>query len=570
MRFSFLNFTDENDNNPSFINMTRNILTLMMIGSVALLPLVSGVLGSPDWIAFTLLSITILLEGISLYLVTKGSPAMAKLVVPLSLIITIAFTAASDNGLRDTSLIGLPIILIIAALLLGKQSMWVVSPLLIIAVMIIAIIDTGNDKPVQQGGWAQAGIITVLVFMSSAVLQHLVNRLHESIAQARENEQIQITKNAEMENLRLSLEERINQRTAELDNANHHNLRRARQFETISQIARVISTIQDLDTLLPYITQVISEQLGVYHTAIFLVDEERDFVVLHAASSDQGRRMLMSGYKTRIGSSDILGIVTATGQPRISNAEDISQRENKSLINSQSEITLPLRYAGVVTGALDVHSSEPAAFDQEDIEILTILADQVSITITNTLALEKLRAELAEFQKSVGENIRESWKIMRPKALGLGFQLRESVVKPIETPITGEHIQDALAQNKTILINQKNAPSALAIPVRLRGKNIGFINVSAKNNYQLTSDDAEIVEAITERLGLAIETATLLQTTRHRADIERVTTDISTRISSSSNFDTILQTAAQELSRALGGSDVIVQIEPASITDTMS
>jgi len=68
-----------------------------------------------------------------------------------------------------------------------------------------------------------------------------------------------------------------------------------------------------------------------------------------------------------------------------------------------------------------------------------------------------------------------------------------------------------------------------------------------------------------ERLSLAIETATLLQSTQHRADIERLTAQISSRIGDSTRFETILQTAAEELSKALGGSDVLVQIEPLSI-----
>lgn len=71
----------------------------------------------------------------------------------------------------------------------------------------------------------------------------------------------------------------------------------------------------------------------------------------------------------------------------------------------------------------------------------------------------------------------------------------------------------------------------------------------------------DIAESISTRLSLAIETATLLRATQRRADIERITTDISAKVSSSTRFETILQTAARELSRALGG-EVIVQIEP--------
>ena len=91
------------------------------------------------------------------------------------------------------------------------------------------------------------------------------------------------------------------------------------------------------------------------------------------------------------------------------------------------------------------------------------------------------------------------------------------------------------------------------------------MNLHTKQHQELTSDDADIAESVAERLSIAIETALLIQTAQHRADIERVTTDISSKINASTRFETILQTAAQELSRALGGSDVLVQIEPASI-----
>ena len=107
--------------------------------------------------------------------------------------------------------------------------------------------------------------------------------------------------------------------------------------------------------------------------------------------------------------------------------------------------------------------------------------------------------------------------------------------------------------------DRDNGGSNLTIPIRLRGKTIGIINLRTAQQ-KLTSDDADIAESVTERLSLAIETALLIQTTQHRADVERITSDISSRINSSTRFETILQTAAQELSRALGGSDVLVQL----------
>ncbi len=283
--------------------------------------------------------------------------------------------------------------------------------------------------------------------------------------------------------------------------------------------------------------------------------------------------MLTREHKLAVGQTGIVGFVTASGQPRIASdvGTDAVFFDNPDLPNTHSEIALPLRYAGQIIGALDVQSTKSNAFNQDDIEILITLADQVATAIKNTLAFEEARNTVAKFQNSLNEKTYESWKVMQSKSsLGLGFQLIGSTIKPLDTPLEGEHIQQALAQNKAVLSDKENVSSSLAIPIRLRGQTVGIINLRANNNYKLTNDDAEIAEAVTERLSLAIETATLLQATQHRADIERLTTDISSKISSSTRFETILQTAAQELSKALGGSDVLVQIEPISIELSMA
>jgi GAF domain-containing protein len=377
----------------------------------------------------------------------------------------------------------------------------------------------------------------------------------------------------ELHNLIENLEQHITERTADFEIASRNNERRAKQLKAISQAVRVISSIQDLDTLLPQITNVICEQFDVYHTGIFLLDDKREFAILRAANSEGGKKMLTREHKLAVGQTGIVGFVTASGQPRIASdvGTDAVFFDNPDLPNTHSEIALPLRYAGQIIGALDVQSTKSNAFNQDDIEILITLADQVATAIKNTLAFEEARNTVAKFQNSLNEKTYESWKVMQSKSsLGLGFQLIGSTIKPLNTPLEGEHIHQALAQNKAVLSDEENVSSSLAIPIRLRGQTVGIINLRTNNNYKLTNDDAEIAEAVTERLSLAIETATLLQATQHRADIERLTTDISSKISSSTRFETILQTAAQELSKALGGSDVLVQIEPISIELSMA
>ena len=178
-------------------------------------------------------------------------------------------------------------------------------------------------------------------------------------------------------------------------------MQRARQFEAISQVVRAISSIQDLETLLPQITKVISEQFNIYHAGIFLLDDNREFAVLRAANSEGGKKMLAREHKLAVGQTGIVGFVTATGQPRIASdvGTDAVFFDNPDLPNTHSEIALPLRYAGQIIGALDVQSTKSNAFNQDDIEILITLADQVATAIKNTLALEEARNDCIQIPK---------------------------------------------------------------------------------------------------------------------------------------------------------------------------
>ncbi|MBK7319919.1 GAF domain-containing protein [Candidatus Villigracilis affinis] len=570
----FAYFRDEEDNDPSFIRLVRNIVVFVLLVNIALLPLVTGFIGegSRNPPAFITLTITLVLEVISLLLLFRGKVGMAKAVVPFALIAAVTIISLNTNGLKNASMVGMPIVLVISAILLGKRSIYLTAPVAIIAVIFVGVVNLRGDIVNVPVGLDDAIILPVLLMGCAGIVQLLITRLNESISRARKSEQIQKLENAELNELRSQLEERVSQRTAELDFANRNNERRAKQFEAIAQVVRVVSSIQDLELLIPRIAQVISEQFGFYHTGIFLLDDEGEYAVLRAANSEGGRRMLDRGHKLQVGQTGIVGFVTATGQPRI--ALDVGTDavffDNPDMPNTRSEIALPLRYAGKIIGALDVQSTEANAFGQNDVETLTTLADQISIAINNTTTLEEARKAFAESQSRFGDTVIESWKVMQPESMGLGYQLVNSSLKPLEKPLEGSHIQEALAQDKTILSTTEDKSSALAIPIRLRGKMIGIMHLRSKNNYLLTQDDADIAEAVSERLSLAIETATLLRTTQHRADIERVTADISSKISSSTHFDAILQITAQELSKALGGSDVLVQIEPVSMELGMS
>lgn len=562
-------FRNREDSDPNFIRLTRNILFFTMAANLAILPIVGGIIGEGTETveAFLALAATFAIEILAFLRLRRGDILIAKLVVPIALVIAVAAIAYSINGIRDTSLIAMPLILVISAILLGERSLTIITPLAVIAAVAIAVRDLYIVKVPEPIEIDDAIIVPILLATTAIITHLLIRRLNESILRAQASEQMQRQENAELNRLRAGLEERVRDRTAELEKANQITERQARQFKAVAQVMSAVSSVQSLDELLPLITRVISQQFGVYHVGIFLLDDKKESAVLRATNSDGGQRMLARKHSLPVGQAGLVGFVTATGLPRIASnvGEDSAYFNNPDLPSTRSEITLPLRYGNLIIGALDVQSTEPNAFLPSDVDVLTTLADQVAVAINNAQNLAESQRALAEAESAVGRYAQEAWQVLRPTELGIGFSYSESGIKSLQHPVENPQVNEAIARGEAVLTTGPGNWSRLAIPIRLRGKVIGVMQLTSRGDSMLTSDDAEIAQGVAERLSLAIETATLLQSSQHRADLEKVTANITSKISSSTRFDTILQTAARELSIALGGSDVIVQIEPASL-----
>ncbi|HSG44156.1 MAG TPA: cache domain-containing protein, partial [Anaerolineales bacterium] len=169
------------------------------------------------------------------------------------------------------------------------------------------------------------------------------------------------------------LEKNIEERTAQLVEANAKNERRAKQFQSIAQVARTISSTLDLESLLDQITTVISREFGFYHVGVFLLDTAGEYAVLSAANSKGGQIMLARGHRLRVGEKGLVGFVSSTGRARVAldTGADAIFFNNPDLPDTRSEIALPMRAGAQIIGVLDVQSLEQNAFAQEDVAILT-------------------------------------------------------------------------------------------------------------------------------------------------------------------------------------------------------
>lgn len=372
--------------------------------------------------------------------------------------------------------------------------------------------------------------------------------------------------NTELEEIQTSLEKRVEERTTELAAANEQTSRRATQLQTITELSESISLLEDLNEIFPRVTSLISERFGFYHVGIFLVDQDREYALLQAANSEGGKRMLTRRHRLRLGTG-VVGFAAQTGQPRI--ALDVGTDavffDNPDLPNTRSEAALPLKARGQTIGVLDVQSMEAGAFSSEDLQVLTALANQVSIALENARLLTETRTALSQVQEVYNEFSKTEWSRTISNIQQPGFRYRTGRVEMLENAIQSPEVIEAV-QNGEIVTEQPNGGgdrrSSIAVPVKLRGQVIGVLHVeSIDPSKQWQEDEVGLVAAVAERAAVAMENARLFQEARRRAAKEQTISEATARIGSALNIENILHATAEELERVLSGSEIVIQFE---------
>lgn len=375
------------------------------------------------------------------------------------------------------------------------------------------------------------------------------------------------------------LEDRVNIRTQELAKQNEFLVFRARQLQTISDVARDVASAQELEKLLPHITQLISERFNFYHVGIFLLDEAKEYAVLRAANSEGGQRMLKRQHRLRVGQVGIVGYVSSSGKPRIATdvGEDSVFFNNPDLPLTRSEMALPLEVGEQIIGALDVQSTTSGAFTQEDIELFSILADQIAIAITNNRLLEESNQALEEISELHRAYLRKEWNRQVKQQIDTGFRyttqgtvVQEKTLQPEIRKVvdTGE----AIIQDSQTSPDGVSTPAKIAVPIMLRGEPIGVIHLEEQGKEARSWAENELlaVQTVADQIALALENARLFQETIRRAERERKALEITSKIRSTNDFQTIIQVAVEELQQALNASRAQVILRRSETPDSSS
>jgi len=346
------------------------------------------------------------------------------------------------------------------------------------------------------------------------------------------------------------------------------------QLRATAEVAQTTSTILELDELLRRTVDYIRDRFGFYHVQIFLIDEERRYAELVASTGEIGQELIRRGHRLAVGSQSIIGRVTLTGEPTIAldTEDDPVYRRNELLKETRSELSLPLITGNDVIGALDVQSTRPNAYSQEDIDSLSIMATQVSIAIRNAQLFEEQRRALNENRRLFLEaetNLREierlnqrltggAWEeyLRERKASVFGITLQNNDLRD-DTAWTPGLIQ-AIERRRPVITTRDNRHIA-AVPIELRGETLGAIEIELTENLR-QADLLEMLQAVAGRLALNIDNARLFEEAQQAAQQELQVNAISTKMQGVTDIDDLLRTVVNELGRTFNAKHASVRL----------
>ena len=325
---------------------------------------------------------------------------------------------------------------------------------------------------------------------------------------------------------------------------------------TLFDLGRQVTAVLDLDDLLHHIPQLIGRLISFEAFAVYLLDERRG--ELRAAYSvgypETGKPVRLKP------GTGLVGAAVATEQPVLVNDVHADSRYIEFVPGMNSEIVVPLLHKSRPIGALNILSRNRDHFTVHDVTIVRQFGAHVAVALVNARLFDRVRrdAEAFETLAEIGHEVASvldldelfsriaqlAKRVIDYRTFGILLLNEETGELEMKLAVQyGEKVQvprvrlgeglvgyAALHREPVLVPDVSQDPryiklvpdvrSELAIPLLLKDRCIGVVDLESPELDAFSKRDVEILTLLASQAAVAIENARLYE--EIRANEERL------------------------------------------------
>ena len=487
---------------------------------------------------------------IAYFLGRRGHVRLAGLIPTLTLATIVTLASIYQVAPVQISIIGFAIIVTISGSLIGLSTAIAFTLLGVLTFVLLSWAQINGFLPAPILTETSAAITPIGIALSLFILVFLNWISNREMSRALVVER---SISDQLQTQSLELEEMVAVRTRSL-------VRRAVQLQTTSDIAKLVTETTEPDLFMTQAVELIRDRFGFYHASVFLIDETGNWVNLRASTGEAGTKMLARRHRLAVGSASIVGWVTTNRLPRVAlNVDqDPFHFKNPLLPDTNAELAVPLLVGQRLLGALDVQSTEPEAFDEDDIRALEGIASELAIAIDSARSQLVMREQLERMQRASRSEIRDSWSRVGRSGSAPTIHLNPQgdLVPADESRF---NLLDAVSAQSGARLSADG--TEIAVPVQVRGEIIASISARHPNPTETWADeDIALIEAIASQAAQSLESARQRDEEQRRVTELEVLNRISQAVSQMLRLDTLYRIVHRQINQVLGDTDMTIAL----------
>jgi sigma-B regulation protein RsbU (phosphoserine phosphatase) len=360
--------------------------------------------------------------------------------------------------------------------------------------------------------------------------------------------------------------------------------RQTERINAMTEVARAVVSILDIDDLLDEVVDLVSESLGYDRVHLFLRVGER--MVFRSGSGVYSGRWALEKVSYSVNGGGLIARVATSGQPEITRDFQVDEC-CPEVEDTRSEMAVPIRMGAHVLGVFDIQSTELDAFGDDDVTLIHALADTVAIALRNAtlFANETRRRMLSETLRelstvlgssldlnSVLDGILSGLERVVSYTAGLIVLADEetnvfeigtahgAIIGP-ESDVwqtfipaaeaTPERLIDLLHRLNRVTANgqpenteEDDPHDEILVPLTVAGDLIGYLVIERIGADRFSDEDHEIISTFANQAAVAITNAQLYMAQREEAWISTALLQVAEATARETTLEEVLHTVA--------------------------